>query len=1310
MNLTNNSPIIWGSTGALSLQSALVIPGSTSGTFTLQPAAVTTSYSITMPGAQATGSGQTLVNNGSGTLSWGDISSLLSLGPVGSSPNANAATLTAGVLNLQPASGSFPGVITTGTQTIAGTKTFSSSPIISTLTASRVVYTSGSSALQTDNNLIWTGSALYVNTAGSAGSATLDMRYTASTSAAAVQVYNNGSAVTSGYGPLFSIVQSGSTNTNNILGSLAFAGGGGPSSTYPQFYAAAITAQATDVWASSQAPTALKFYTTGYTTSNSLVLTLDSDQTSSFQNTVKINPTITAATPRALQVSPTLVPSTGSAILQAIVSSAAFNATVANSVNIAANFYASPFLTGNTGTISNLAGFYYDGGGTSVGTVTNSYGLYVATPAAGTNKYGAYIASPVGIGIAAPNNTLALDVNGNLGIANNLALQWKTSGGTPTTVLYMDTGNTVRLKPGSGGTLYLNPDQNLPTQINYNNNNPVQVGNSSTYANLNVYGQLFNQYNTGVNFYSLYKGSAGQGCIAQLVADPGTAMLNGNGLGQLIFAGAYNSSGSIQTGAVIVGTAQQNWTTGASGGGLQFWTVANNTNSGAIALTLAQDQNATFTKAVAINGGTTSSPATGLTLGYDSGSGYGFAQTYASLPLKLNPLGNTVYINGLSGTVSANSGAISVYASPTPSSVRNGTLLFDNDVTGKAAYRQIPLPQKNYIVNPGFENGIATSGWALCGVTMSGTTPTGAISAPSGAITATATSTNPINGNYSLQIAAASNWTAGQGFYQQFVIDNEYKASSLSIQFAYQLVSGTGNWSGTSSNTLACWIQDGGTGIWIQPAGVWNFVQNSGIGKFVGSFQTSSSSTTYILTVLCINSTGSAMTVNFDDFFVGPAGGNIAPVLSDWVSYTPSCNWTNQTTTGKWRREGDSIWCLVRVALTGTPAGGALQLGIPSGLTIDTTKFISTTSILSDGEAVSSGVGVFHTFCQYATTTTVYATYINSGTNSLTASVTPTLPFSFKNTDYIDIQWQVPISGWSSNAVSSADSDQRLVAMRYTSTTSVSAPNTTQTVMPYNNLVYDSHSAFSTSTYLYTVPVPGMYQVSAAFDFATNSTNGREMWLWVNGSQVAAMASQWTPPSTNNAYMYGSTAYYCTAGQTIQIKGVQNSGGSLTMGSTLNANYNWISIERIGGAPIVQAADSVGAYVTGQPTGTLNSSYNTITFPTITKDYTGSYSSGNYTVPVSGTYNITATVAISGSFVNGTIANTAIYINGSLIAYQSIPAGNTGSYTIQPTVTMNCYPCNAGDIVTVRCQTGATTPTFSATSGASYFSISRVGN
>lgn len=66
----------------------------------------------------------------------------VTLTAVGSTPNANAASLTGQALTLQPADGTNPGVITAGTQTIGGAKMFSAS-----LAASGGLVVTGTSAL-----------------------------------------------------------------------------------------------------------------------------------------------------------------------------------------------------------------------------------------------------------------------------------------------------------------------------------------------------------------------------------------------------------------------------------------------------------------------------------------------------------------------------------------------------------------------------------------------------------------------------------------------------------------------------------------------------------------------------------------------------------------------------------------------------------------------------------------------------------------------------------------------------------------------------------------------------------------------------------------------------------------------------------------------------------------------------------------------------------------------------------------------------------------------------------------------------------
>lgn len=60
----------------------------------------------------------------------------VTLASVGASPNSSGASLSGQQLTLQPADGTNPGVVTTAAQTIAGAKTFSTAPILSSLTAS----------------------------------------------------------------------------------------------------------------------------------------------------------------------------------------------------------------------------------------------------------------------------------------------------------------------------------------------------------------------------------------------------------------------------------------------------------------------------------------------------------------------------------------------------------------------------------------------------------------------------------------------------------------------------------------------------------------------------------------------------------------------------------------------------------------------------------------------------------------------------------------------------------------------------------------------------------------------------------------------------------------------------------------------------------------------------------------------------------------------------------------------------------------------------------------------------------------------
>lgn len=120
------------STGT-TLAGSLGMKGSSSGTFTQTVPTAVTSYSVKWPGTQGAAS-TNLQNDGSGNLSWVAAGADVTLAAFGSTPSANAASLSGQVLTLQPADGTHPGGVSTGTQSLAGAKTFANTVTISTAT------------------------------------------------------------------------------------------------------------------------------------------------------------------------------------------------------------------------------------------------------------------------------------------------------------------------------------------------------------------------------------------------------------------------------------------------------------------------------------------------------------------------------------------------------------------------------------------------------------------------------------------------------------------------------------------------------------------------------------------------------------------------------------------------------------------------------------------------------------------------------------------------------------------------------------------------------------------------------------------------------------------------------------------------------------------------------------------------------------------------------------------------------------------------------------------------------------------------
>lgn len=167
--------------------------------------------------------------------------SVLSVGTFGSSPNSAGASVANQILTLQPASAAFPGGITTGSQTIAGTKSFSSAPIIDTYTSGSIAYIATGSLLNQDaGNFVWndfshrlginTSVTPYALTLGSISSALQNSVTSAamgvSSATTAKFVGENTLPQATGQGSFFNLYQNDGTAmlSGNRLGGFIFGG------------------------------------------------------------------------------------------------------------------------------------------------------------------------------------------------------------------------------------------------------------------------------------------------------------------------------------------------------------------------------------------------------------------------------------------------------------------------------------------------------------------------------------------------------------------------------------------------------------------------------------------------------------------------------------------------------------------------------------------------------------------------------------------------------------------------------------------------------------------------------------------------------------------------------------------------------------------------------------------------------------------------------------------------------------------------------------------------------------------------------
>jgi hypothetical protein len=557
---------------------------------------------------------------------------------------------------------------------------------------------------------------------------------------------------------------------------------------------------------------------------------------------------------------------------------------------------------------------------------------------------------------------------------------------------------------------------------------------------------------------------------------------------------------------------------------------------------------------------------------------------------------------------------------------------------------------KNYISNSNFEQN-TTTGWSLFNTTLTSKIPTGSITAGAASITSFAVdSTTPIAGTYDLRVASSGALTAGQGFISDaFTIDREDQAKPLAFSFAYEAVSGTMDFSGTSNNTFAVYIYDVSGSAWIQPAGVYNLTQGSGIGIASGTFQTTATGTQYRIAVLCVTATSGAVEMRFDDFQLGPQRTVYGSPITDWQDYTPTVTGMgtgSSVSSAKYRRVGDTIEVEARIqaSVAGSGASG-ITLSLPAN--IDTSKL---SNILT--AYITFGVANFFNNSTtsysdqwtvvYDSSSTSQVRVVKGGTGTLLTGADMNL------NSRVVYNFKFPAAGFSSSVQMSNDTDTRVVAAR------VSRSGVNQGSININNSAkiieffstsgtyqYDTHSAFNAPAYTYIVPISGYYSVKSNLSFVNTNVLNNRYFAYIDRSGNAALRGPEVTPGAGSNFACGvNGTIYCTAGQSLSvyIYGVgNNSATPITLDGANEVSY--FIVERLSGPATIAASETVAmnrCLTSGQ-----------------------SIPSGVDSVPVS---LLTNTVDTHGIWVNGTGYNS---VTGTWTTKPRAVIPISGKYLVQ---------------------------------------------
>jgi len=256
------------------------------------------------------------------------------------------------------------------------------------------------------------------------------------------------------------------------------------------------------------------------------------------------------------------------------------------------------------------------------------------------------------------------------------------------------------------------------------------------------------------------------------------------------------------------------------------------------------------------------------------------------------------------------------------------------------------------------------------------------------------------------------------------------------------------------------------------------------------------------------------------------------------------------------------------------------------------------------------------------------------------------------------------IEGWGTSQVLSSDTDTRVVGASVYYVAGTNYSYTTDTPLTFDGKRYDTHGTFNTSTYRYTVPVPGKYQCS--LNYAKRSSgSGNDAYLAKNGSSVESIFN------LDTLAKGGFVIVECVAGDVLDFR----------MNLTATVVAVSATFTRISGPSQIAASEKIIAKY-GVSANRSTDSSTPINMDTRIIDTHGAVTTGaswKFTAPRAGPYRVSAALEMTTS--TGLLSVYKNGVDNSFMGQFGAAVGGGGTTIVQ---------LIAGDYIDFRVNTGST--------------------